>query len=82
MWVGLELVRDIETSRVKEKKVKTNEYRYVYREIERDLPDDLNFSTDVKARSSAENEISSCLEKGLGVSFEVLEQSLRGVEKK
>lgn len=34
-------------------------------------PGDLNFSTDVKARSS-ENEISTCLEEILGVSLEVL----------
>lgn len=63
-------------------KPKNNEYRYVYREIEWDLPDDLNFSTDVKARSSSENDINSYLEEGLEVSFEVLKQSLREMEKK
>lgn len=73
MWVGFELVRDIEIFRVKEKKVKINEYRYVYREIERDFFDDFNFFIDVKVRLFVENEISSCLEKGFGVSFEVLE---------
>lgn len=67
--VGLELGRDVADFQSEGKKVKSNEYRYVYREIEWDLPDDLNFSTDVKARSPAGNEISSCLEEGLRVSL-------------
>ena len=33
-WVGLEPVRDVANFQSEGKKVKSNEYRYVYREIE------------------------------------------------